>query len=403
MRVERAPATTPRAWTWYVLAMGAWFLAIGLNQVLVPALVTQELRANAGGLATVQTASQIPTILLILLGGAVADRADRRRLLVGLYLAAAALTAGLALCVQGGLLSLPVMIAYGALLAALSAFLMPARDSLLSDVAEGDLMRAVSLLAATQWSMQAVGSFAARLGERAGVPALIGAQSLVIALGAFAVWRLPRHAQRESSGRALSLHELAEGVAEVVRSPELRVVALLAITLGILFIGPFMVVFPILIRDFYHGDLGDLALLFGSFQVGIIVSSGILIARGGVERKGRAQLLALGGGGVCMCLVGLGLPFVAVLAVWFSFGLGAAVFMNASRTLFQERAPQAHRGRVLSVYTLATMGASGIVGAPLSGVLVTRVGPLPTCTLAGVAMCAVVAAFWLASDVRRLE
>jgi MFS family permease len=309
------------------------------------------------------------------------------------------LTAALALCVQGGLLSLPVMIVYGALLAALSAFLMPARDSLLSDVAEGDLMRAVSLLAATQWSMQAVGSFAARLGERTGVPALIGAQSLVIVLGAFAVWRLPRHAQRESHGRGLSLHELAEGVAEVARSPELRVVALL----GILFIGPFMVVFPILIRDFYHGDLGDLALLFGSFQVGVIVSSGFVIARGGVQRKGRAQLLALASGGVCMCLMGLGLPFVAALAVWFAFGLGGAVFMNASRTLFQERAPQAHRGRVLSVYTLATMGASGVVGAPLTGVLVTRIGPLETCTIAGVAMGAVVAAFWLASDVRRLE
>jgi MFS family permease len=403
MRVERAPATATRAWTWYVLAMGAWFLAIGLNQVIVPALVTQELRADAGGLATVQTASQIPTIVLILIGGAVADRADRRRLLAALYVAAAALTGGLALCVHAGLLSLPVMIVYGAMLGGLSAFLMPARDSLLSDVAAGDLMRAVSLLAATQWSTQALGSFAARFGESAGVATLIAGQSAIIALGALAIWRLPRHVRSDSTRRALSLHELVEGVREVAGSSELRLVALLAITLGVLLIGPFQVVLPLLIRDFYHRDLGGLALLFGSFQLGIIASSAWLIARGGLRRKGQAQLLSLAYGGVCLCAVGSGLPFAAMLAVWFTFGLGAAVFMNASRTLFQERAPQAHRGRVLSVYTLATMGASGLLGAPLSGVLATRVGQLGTCALAGVAMLAVVAVFWLASDLPALE
>ena len=57
------------------------------------------------------------------------------------------------------------------------------------------------------------------------------------------------------------------------------------------------------------------------------------------------------------------------------FGLGGAFFMTAGRTLFQERATPASRGRVLSVYTLAFMGASGAIGAPLSGWLQRELRP----------------------------
>jgi MFS family permease len=401
-RVAREPAAV-RAWTWYVVAVGAWFLAIGLNQVIVPALVTQELRAGGGSLASAQTAGQLPTLLLILLGGAVADRADRRRVLLGLYLAASALTAGLAARVAGGGLSLPLVIAYVASMGVLSAFLMPARDSLLSELAYGDLMRSVSLLTVAQWGMQAIGSFAARAGERVGVAALISAQAAIVLAGAAAVWRLPRAARSDSPPRALSLHELAEGVREVARSPVLRPIALLAIALGVLFIGPFLVVFPLMVRDYYGGDTTDLSMLFGCFPLGIITCTLWLIARRGLRRKGRAQLAALANGALCMGALGLGLPFWGALATVFAFGIGGAVFMNASRTLFQEKAPPAHRGRVLSVYSLATMGSSGVIGAPLSGVVVSHFGPLTACTVSGAAMLAVVIGFLAATRVSELE
>ena len=402
MRVASEPAAV-RAWTWYVVAVGAWFLAIGLNQVIVPALVTQELRGGGGSLATAQTAGQLPTLLLILLGGAVADRADRRRLLFGLYLGAALLTAALSAGVAGGGLSLALVIAYVASLGVLSAFLMPARDSLLSELAYGDLMRSVSLLTVTQWGTQAIGSFAARAGERVGLAPLIAAQAAIVLAGSAAVWRLPRLAHSHSPARALSIHELAEGVREVARSPVLRPIALLAIALGVLFIGPFLVVFPLLVRDFYGGDTKDLSMLFGCFPLGIIACTVWLLARRGLRRKGRAQLAALANGALCMGALGLGLPFWGALAAVFVFGAGGAVFMNASRTLFQEKAPPAHRGRVLSVYSLATMGASGVIGAPLSGLIVNHFGPLTACTVSGAAMFAVVVGFLAATRVSELE
>ena len=403
LRVESALAR-PQAWTWYVVAVATWFLSNGLNGVIVPALVTQELRAGAGALTIAQTASQVPTILLILVGGTVADRLDRRALLIGLYAAAALLTGVLALRVGEGWLSLPLVVAYGFTLGVVSAFLMPARDALLTDVSKGDLLRSVGVLTMVQWSMQALGNFSASLGQAVGIAPLLAFEVGLLALGAVAISRLPARARAPDAPRAeLSLAALAAGVREVARSPVLRPVAFLAMSLGVLFIGPFLVAFPLLVRDFYGGGKAALSLFLGCFPLGVIASSLVLLQRGGLRHKGVAQLVALGSGGVCMGLLGAGLPFAGALAAVFSFGLGGAVFMTASRTLFQTHAPAAHRGRVLSVYTLATMGASGLVGAPISGFLLAQVGPLATCRVAGVAMLALVTVFALFTRVRELE
>jgi MFS family permease len=402
VRVASAPGTSS-AWTWYVVGAAAWFLAFGLNGVIVPALVTQELRGGGGAMALAQMASQAPMVILILLGGAVADRVDRRRLMVALYLVAAALVATLAVRVGSGGLSLPLVVGYGIGIGTVSAFLMPARDSLLSDVSGGNLMRSVSMLTMTQWGMQALGNLMARLEASGGIVPLIALQATLLAAGALAIMRLPRPFRDGAPKRqTLELGELVEGIGEVARSPVLAPVALLAMALGFLFISPFLVVFPLLVRDFYGGDRGDLSLLYACFPIGIIASSLVILARGGVRRKGPAQLLSLAVGALCMIALGAGLPFRGALATVLVFGLGAAVFMNASRTLFQEEAPPAHRGRVLSVYSLSTMGAS-LLGAPLFGVLDVRVGPLRSCTISGVAMMSLILTFAVLTRLRRLE
>jgi MFS family permease len=389
-------------WTWYLVGAATWFLSFGLSGVIVPALVTQELGLDARSLALAQMSLQIPTVALILVGGAVADRGDRRTLLIGLHCAAAMCAALLAFGVRSGALSLTLVAAYAAGLGVLSAFVLPARDALLSDVARGSLIRAVSFLTLAQWVMQAIGSLLGRLGTSVGLVPLIALQAAVLLAGVPAFARLPRRVRAaDESARAIGLGELLEGVGEVVRSRVLGPVALLSMAIGTLFIGPFQVVFPLLVRDYYHGNMADLALVFATFPLGTITGSLFVLARG-LKWKGAAQLGALGAGALCMGALGLGLPFWGALATVFLFGLGGALFVNAGRTLFQEHAPPAHRGRVLSVYTLATMGAAGILGAPLSSFLEGRFGPLGACTCAGALMLAVVASFLAFSDVRRL-
>jgi MFS family permease len=172
---------------------------------------------------------------------------------------------------------------------------------------------------------------------------------------------------------------------------------------GALFVGPMMVVLPLLIRDYYGGDVAQLGLLQMCFPIGTILGSLALLARGGIRRKGLAQIGALLAGCLCLGAVGFGLPLWGTLLAVLLWGTGAAVFMNAGRTVFQEKATPATRGRVLSVYTLGFMGASGLVGAPLSGFLAGWIGPLGTCFATSGAMFVVVLGVLALTPIRHVE
>jgi MFS family permease len=64
-----------------------------------------------------------------------------------------------------------------------------------------------------------------------------------------------------------------------------------------------------------------------------------------------------------------------VLVGIYVWGLFGAVFMIAGRTLFQQHASPANRGRVLAAYTMGFMGAAGMFGAPISAALTREIGP----------------------------
>jgi hypothetical protein len=127
-----------------------------------------------------------------------------------------------------------------------------------------------------------------------------------------------------------------------------------------------------------------------------------LLARGGIRRKGRGLVIALAAASLCLIVSGVGLPFPAVVAATFAWGLAGAVFLNTSRTLFQLRAPAAWRARVLSTNQLG-FTAAGPLGALLSGFSAAHLGPATALAVSGAGMLALVAAVTLASDVARME
>ena len=304
-----------------------------------------------------------------------------------------------------GLLSFPLLIAFALALGTVTAFGMPARDMLLSEVAGSDMMRAVTGLTLAQWGSQAVGNLlgsSARWIETA--PALC-IPALIFAVGIAPLRRVPAPAARAAGPRPSArqtLHEIGEGLREVAHSPVLRPIMLLVSSVGIFFMGPFMVVLPLLVRDFFGGDVAQLSLLGAAFPAGIILGSLVLLARGGLRRKGRAQLISLYAGSVALAGIGLGLAFPGTLAAIFVWGISASVFMNAGRTLFQAAAPPTHRGRVLSIYALGFMGSAPL-GALLSGLLADAVGPLATCWICALAMTVLATGASLFSGTSRLE
>lgn len=401
---EENQAAWQEAYAWFIAGVGSWFTAFGMQGVLFSWLVVGVLQAEADWVGIAQSALMLPSILLVLLGGVIADRSDRRSLLMMLHVAAGVLSACLVLIVANGWLSMTLLIGYALCMGTVQAFVMPARDALLSDVAGANMLRAVAGMTLTQWLSQALGALLAGSARWLGIVPALGMHGLILLAGAPTLRRLPPHPEQGNDGHArVGFDNILEGVREVIASPVLRPLLLLVTMVGIGFIGPYLVVLPILVRDYYGGDVAQLAVLNMAFPIGTIFGAGAVLWYGGMRRKGLAQVLALLGGACCVGLLSFGLPFWGALLTVGVWGTSASVFMSAGRTVFQEQARPSHRARVLSVYTLGFMGTTGLIGAPLAGVMVDHFGPLTTCGLASGALIVWVIGMAVFTDVTQVE
>lgn len=388
--VAAAEAARSPSYRWFVASVASWFGAGGIQSVVYSALLLTVLHETPARIGLAQAALMVPPVFLVLMGGTVADRRDRRALLAALHAAAAALVFALMLAVATDRVSYGLLIAYALAMGSLSAFVIPARDSLLSEVAGRNLMMAVTEANMIQWGAQGLGSLAATAVRWTGFAPALAVQALVLLVGRTALGRVPPAPPARAPAGRVTLHEILAGVREVAGSRVLRPPWLLVMAVGVLFIGPFQVAIPVMVRDVYHGDAQLLGFVFMTFPVGTILGSLALRARGRIDRKGRAQILSLAAGSAALGAVSLGLPFALVVVMLSLWGVAAAVFMASGRTIFQENAPATHRGRVLSVYTLGFMGSAPL-GAVLSGALVAAFGPLGACAACAGGMLAVVA------------
>ncbi len=404
MASKEPPAPGPRgAYGWLVGGVAAWFLATGIHQVILSWLLVGELGVGARGVGTVQMLGTLPILSFLLIAGATADRRDRRRLLMALHVFAAALSTTLAICVGAGWLSMALLIAYVIGWGTVQAFTQPTRDALISDLASQNLLRGVAGMTLTQFIAMAIGARLAGLGEWFGNPAVIGLQAALLLLGLIPLARLPRmrSAALPQSG-PLSLAELRAGFAEVARTPGLLWVTVLVAANGLFFNGPFLVLCPVIIRDVYGGSLRELSLVMMALPLGTIAGSAAVILRGRMRRKGRVFLAALLTVACCLLALYSRPPLFVFVGLIFIWGVGHSLFFNASRTLFQEAAPESHRARVLAVHPLAFLGMSPI-SAMAAGFLGDRLGLLETCAISGGSMVIITILAWSFTRIGRMR
>jgi MFS family permease len=386
---------------WYLGGLAAWFTSFGIQTIVFPWLVAVVLGAPAQRVGIAQMVMMAPAIVFMLLGGAVADRADCRRLLLRYHLLAALPPLALAAVVASGSLGYVALLGYALVMGTLGAFVVPARDALLTRVVRQGRERAIAVSSAGQFICQLVGIVVAGWAGRIGAVALLAGQAVILAAGALTLSRLapapPAAAHRHDESR---LAAMRDGLRAVARSERIFPVIVAMLAVGVFYGGAFAVILPLIVRDIYGGGSGELALVNTCFWGGTLASTMLQIRLGALRRPGRAVLLALTAGAVVLSAMSVPTPlwgFALICLVW---GVGAGVTLTQGRTIVQLEAPESHRARALAIFQLGFAGGAP-VGALGMGYLAALTGPRSAAIYPAVAMMVVLGFLFLRSGLWR--
>lgn len=364
-----------------------WWLAsvvagagVGIQAVTVPLFIRDRVDEDARALAIAAAliCQTLPGALLALVGGVVADRVERRRVLVRTYLVAAAVSLAYVVLSGADVRWVWPVFLLAAVVGSAGAFTNPARQSMMpqilaqSQIQNGAIFGTLAFMAMLQFGGPMAGGV---LADFAGLTVAFGAEVAMLAGAAVLFGRIATD-RPAPSGRSIGT-DLAEGVRYVLRTPALLGILALGTVPGMLVMGPFAVTIVLMVQDEFGAADRWVGFLWGAFGAGIVAGS-LLLSVVRVRRRGLllAGSLVLGPA----LTLGYGLapnPWVGAAFLAAAGVVGPAIFINFAVALLQETAERSMMGRVMSMYGLA-FSASVPVGYLQAGVQASLWGPRPT-------------------------
>jgi MFS family permease len=335
-------------------------------------------------LGSVGFASQLPVFLFAPLGGIVADRYNRQRVVIGTQAASMLLASALAALTLTGIVQVWHIFVLAALLGVVNAFDIPGRQSFLVDmVGKEDLMNAIALNSSMFNGARIIGPaiagiLVAKIGE--GWCFFANAISYVAVIIGLVMMRVQPRSHRPSGS---PLAHIAEGFRFVRQTDPIRAILFL-LGLVSLVAMPYTVLMPIFADKILHGGARGLGVLMGATGVGALLGALTLATRTGVRGLGRWVAFSCGGFGLSLILFSLSRSFWLSAAFLLPVGFCMMLQMSSSNTLIQAMVPDHLRGRVMSVYSMMFMGMAPF-GAFLGGAFADRLGAPLTVTIGGVA------------------
>jgi MFS family permease len=348
----------------------------------------------------------LPFVSLVLVGGHVADHADRRGVLVAAY-ATEALCVGTLLwsALLGGKAIWPLYLTIG-IFGGTRAFWSPSMQSLLPRlVPRAEFAGAVALNAMLFQIAVIAGPALGGVLFLLGAPVVYGACVLLFATSAVLMTTLrPAQAQHDPADPAepeLDTGHFFEGLRFVLHNR--IVLGVISLDLFAVLFGGAVALLPAFASDVLHNGPAGLGLLRSAPGVGAAVTSAALAV---LSIPSRAGLWMLGGValfGVCMITFGLSTSFALSLAVLFLSGGGDMLSVYIRGVLVQLNTPDPIRGRVSAVNSMF-IGASNELGEFESGLTARWFGIVPAVVIGGIVTLAVVGTWMLVfPQLRRLQ
>ena len=383
VRFARALGSKPFALVW----SGQTISALGAGMTLT-ALAWQVLVLTGSGAAmgAVLVAETTPRVLFMLLGGVVAGRFSRRKVLIWSDTIRGMAVGGIAVLGWLNLLALWHLIVLGAVFGLASSFFIPAYQSIPPQLVAAEYLPSANALNGLSRQMSQL--FGPALGAACvaltGTSAAFAIDALsfgvsAACLVAVQIPPLPKGAEDDARPRGLRgmAADIREGLGYVLRSPWLWVTIAIA-SLGNVGWAPMQVALPRLIRDVYRQDVWLLGATGTAIAAGSVVT---MLLIGQARRLRHRGILAYSGlliSSVAVIVLGLPLPHnlapAIAIAVSVFFGVGLAIFELIWVTSLQELVPPDKLGRVSSVDWVGSLALLP-VGLALVGVLTDRIGP----------------------------
>jgi MFS family permease len=380
-----------------VSLVGTWMQLVAMSWLVY------RLTGSAFLLGVVGFTSQIPTFLLAPVAGVLADRWDRRRLLIVTQTLAMLQATLLAVIVLSGIVEVWHIVTLSLLLGVVNAFDIPVRQSFIIEIISQreDLGNAIALNSSMVNGARLIGPTVAGLlvasvGE--GVCFILNSVSYLAVLVALAAMRLVPSPHRWKHRRRV-FYELREGFIYAFGFGPIRSILLLISLLSLTGMS-YTVLVPVFAKEILHGGAHTFGFLMTASGCGAFAGTVYLASRKSVRGLGRLIVIAT-------VLFGLGIAAFAVssnitlsLLSLLVAGFGAMTLISSCNTILQTIVEEDKRGRVMSFFTVAFMGMAPF-GSFETGTMADIIGPRETLLLG--AVCCIVGAVVFARNLPKIR
>lgn len=373
---------------------GTWLQSVALSWLVL------ELTDSAVALGAITAVLFGPTLVLGPWGGVLADRVDKRRLLIATQCTAAVFALGLGIVTALDVVQLWMVGAFALLTGVSVALDMPARQSFVIEmVGPDDVANAVGLNAVIVNASRIVGpALAGILIVSVGLAVcfFVNAASFVVVVTGLLMMRVAE--LRPSPPASREPGQLRAGLRHAWRSIDLRVPLLMMAVVSTLGYN-FSVLLPLLAQRVYGRGAGSYGALSAAMGVGAL--AGALLAAGRARPSRRLLVGSTVAFGLFSLAVAAAPGFNAGIVLLLPMGAAAVLFISTTNAMLQLNAAPRMRGRVMALWAMLFLGSTPI-GAPIAGLLVRGVGVRWAIAVGGVATLAAAAGGAWALRRRRL-
>jgi MFS family permease len=369
----------------------------------VVAFQTYDLTRDPLSLGWLGLVEAIPALSLVLFGGHLADRQDRRTIVVIASSIVTLCAIALAILSAGGGITLVGILVVIFATGVASGFERPALTALEAQVVpRAEAARGVSYLSSVSQGGAIIGPAAGGIAIAVvGIPATYGAIAVLLVISTVCLTLISRKPVPDRIEGEPMLQSLLGGIRYVARTPAL--VGSMALDLFAVFFGGAIALLPIFATDILHVGAVGLGVLRTAPSVGALLVMLIATRRPPSRHAGRMLLVCVAGFGVSMIVFGASTIFAVSLVALFFAGVTDGVSMIIRNTILRVLSPDRIRGRVASV-NWVFIGASNELGAFESGVAARLFGTVPSVVGGGILTLAVVGATaWLVPSLRSLD